>query len=243
MTGLSAPGFPCAACGEFRTQATFSIDDLPGDGTYFTRAQLTKDAPRCAACVIHETPTTANFRAPAGWRRCRGSRHRAWDRIWCSGERFTGPGATVCTACHESAELQRANAGRKARLERHAAVPLLHNQSLPPAPHLQAALHRRPPTVLSPYSGPYAARLQRSTRTPLHSLSSRLPKCKIKHVKKKVRRSWTGLIEEDVRSGRLVVRASHEVGTQGDWYFIAEQPAPAPHLAHPEGRAALTHMC
>jgi len=24
-----------------------------------------------------------------------------------------------------------------------------------------------------------------------------------------------------------------------DWYFIAEQPAPAPHLAHPEGCAAL----
>ena len=24
-----------------------------------------------------------------------------------------------------------------------------------------------------------------------------------------------------------------------DWYFIAEQPVPAPHLAHPEGRAAL----
>ena len=27
--------------------------------------------------------------------------------------------------------------------------------------------------------------------------------------------------------------------TQRDWYFIAEQPAPAPHLAHPEGCAAL----
>ena len=24
-----------------------------------------------------------------------------------------------------------------------------------------------------------------------------------------------------------------------DWYFIAEKPAPAPHLAHPEGCAAL----
>ena len=31
--------------------------------------------------------------------------------------------------------------------------------------------------------------------------------------------------------------------TQRDWYFIAEQPAPAPHLARPEGRAALTHIC
>ena len=29
---------------------------------------------------------------------------------------------------------------------------------------------------------------------------------------------------------------------QRDWYFIAEQPAPAPHLARPEGRAALTHV-
>ena len=27
--------------------------------------------------------------------------------------------------------------------------------------------------------------------------------------------------------------------TKRDWYFIAEQPAPAPHLAHPEGCAAL----
>ena len=25
--------------------------------------------------------------------------------------------------------------------------------------------------------------------------------------------------------------------------FLAEQPAPAPHLARPEGRAVLTHMC
>ena len=24
-----------------------------------------------------------------------------------------------------------------------------------------------------------------------------------------------------------------------DWYFIAEQPAPSPHLAHPDGCAAL----
>jgi len=28
-----------------------------------------------------------------------------------------------------------------------------------------------------------------------------------------------------------------------DRYFIAEQPAPAPYLARPEGRAALKHMC
>jgi len=27
---------------------------------------------------------------------------------------------------------------------------------------------------------------------------------------------------------------------QRDWYFIAEQPAPAPHLAHPEGLRAST---
>ena len=26
---------------------------------------------------------------------------------------------------------------------------------------------------------------------------------------------------------------------QRDWYFIAEQPAPAPHLAYPDGFAAL----
>ena len=28
-------------------------------------------------------------------------------------------------------------------------------------------------------------------------------------------------------------------GVQGDWYFVAEQPAPAPHLAHPERCATL----
>jgi hypothetical protein len=27
--------------------------------------------------------------------------------------------------------------------------------------------------------------------------------------------------------------------SQRDWYFIADQPAPAPHLARPAGRAAL----
>jgi hypothetical protein len=32
-------------------------------------------------------------------------------------------------------------------------------------------------------------------------------------------------------------------GRQRYWYDIAEQPAPAPHLAHTEGRAAVTHMC
>ena len=30
-----------------------------------------------------------------------------------------------------------------------------------------------------------------------------------------------------------------EIGRERDWYFIAEQSAPAPHLTHPEGRAAL----
>ena len=28
----------------------------------------------------------------------------------------------------------------------------------------------------------------------------------------------------------------------GDLYFVAEQPAPAPHVAHPEGRAALRNV-
>ena len=27
-----------------------------------------------------------------------------------------------------------------------------------------------------------------------------------------------------------------------DWYLLAEQPAPAPHLARPEGRAALPNV-
>jgi len=34
-----------------------------------------------------------------------------------------------------------------------------------------------------------------------------------------------------------------DLAARRDWYLIAKQPAPAPHLARPEGRAALTHMC
>jgi len=38
-----------------------------------------------------------------------------------------------------------------------------------------------------------------------------------------------------------LVSGSHFTRFRGerDWYFIAEQPAPAPHLAHPEACAAL----
>ena len=32
-------------------------------------------------------------------------------------------------------------------------------------------------------------------------------------------------------------------GVPKDWHFIAERPAPALHLARPEGRAALAHVC
>ena len=32
---------------------------------------------------------------------------------------------------------------------------------------------------------------------------------------------------------------AHHTPDERDWYLIAEQPAPAPHLAHPEGCAAL----
>ena len=39
------------------------------------------------------------------------------------------------------------------------------------------------------------------------------------------------------------VALEHGGGTSRDWYFIAEQPAPAPHLARPEGHSALTRMC
>ena len=38
-------------------------------------------------------------------------------------------------------------------------------------------------------------------------------------------------------NGSVEVLSSHI-----DWYFIAEQPAPAPHLAHPEGCDALRNV-
>ena len=40
----------------------------------------------------------------------------------------------------------------------------------------------------------------------------------------------SGAVRNDSRHGAVEVR---------DWYFIAEQPAPVPHLAHPERYAAL----
>ena len=49
-------------------------------------------------------------------------------------------------------------------------------------------------------------------------------------------------------AGLVINKLSHGRSTTStrpgrDWYFIAEQPAPASHLARPEGRAALTNMC
>ena len=43
---------------------------------------------------------------------------------------------------------------------------------------------------------------------------------------------------ENSRSGKI-----GETVSQINWYFITEHPAPAPHLASPEGHAAITHMC
>ena len=48
-----------------------------------------------------------------------------------------------------------------------------------------------------------------------------------------------------IQTHNLVVgqrRGARPRSLSRDWYFIAEQPAPAPHLARPKGRAALTHM-
>jgi len=51
--------------------------------------------------------------------------------------------------------------------------------------------------------------------------------------------------EQQSQKAALEKTVSSERGLrdQRDWCFIAEKPAPAPHLARPEGRAALTHMC
>jgi len=60
----------------------------------------------------------------------------------------------------------------------------------------------------------------------------------------KKRRSYSHL--QRLRVARSFLRVHVYISFHGavrDWYFIAEQPAPAPHFARPEGRAALTHMC
>jgi len=40
-------------------------------------------------------------------------------------------------------------------------------------------------------------------------------------------------------SGKVPLAAHKATEYLREWYFIAEKPAPAPHLAHPEGCAAL----
>ena len=120
--------FPCAACGELGepepswedARRAFYLVDRPSHGTYFSKSQLAKDAPRCAACVKQQKLACADFCAPTGWRRCMGNTHR---RLWCSEESFAGPGAPVCTACletevlrHAAEERERAKGERKARL-------------------------------------------------------------------------------------------------------------------------------
>ena len=45
---------------------------------------------------------------------------------------------------------------------------------------------------------------------------------------------WKGKVE-----GKSASKKGGADVNERDWYFIAEQPAPAPHLAHPEGFAAL----
>ena len=57
--------------------------------------------------------------------------------------------------------------------------------------------------------------------------------CKFGHVTFKIR-------GQPRVEGRLV---RLDTDSERDLYFIAEQPAPAPHLARPEGRAASAHMC
>ena len=49
-----------------------------------------------------------------------------------------------------------------------------------------------------------------------------------------IRRDRCGL-----RGRRAVYSARAVCRSLRDWYFIAEQPAPAPHLARPEGCAVL----
>jgi len=61
-------------------------------------------------------------------------------------------------------------------------------------------------------------------------------------LKKKKKRFWPPRETRRPAAGASTAARS-TVPTVRDWYVIAEQPAPAPHLARPEGRAARTHMC
>jgi len=53
-----------------------------------------------------------------------------------------------------------------------------------------------------------------------------------------------GILLVEPRNPTTILKSPNPSSTsnlqpQRDWYFVAEQPAPAPHLAHPEGCAAL----
>ena len=56
-------------------------------------------------------------------------------------------------------------------------------------------------------------------------------------------RTYAGAAAARLASSSAAGRALEAEPAKRDWYVIAKQPAPAPHLARPEGRAALTHMC
>ena len=50
-------------------------------------------------------------------------------------------------------------------------------------------------------------------------------------------------VEIACKHGTLTTVKAYLPGHSRDWYSTAEQPAPAPHHARPEGRTVLTHVC
>jgi len=48
--------------------------------------------------------------------------------------------------------------------------------------------------------------------------------------------------EEEGDAREVVLHQRPYLQRERDWYFMAKQPAPAPHLARSEGRAALTYL-
>jgi len=75
--GHGAAGFPCAACGELRQLVPVSAPGVlrPSNGAYFTAEQLSRDAPRCNACVIQLKPAAAKLSREEG-----GARTEHWSK-------------------------------------------------------------------------------------------------------------------------------------------------------------------
>ena len=120
-------------------------------------------------------------------------------------------------------------------------------QTLSPPPHL----HHNPPPHSLASSRTFCRQQSLGEGSPRKALRGGIQKSIFKHISGNRGTSRPKVDKSAPMAPRTHLRCPHEGPSvdrsrrkrQRDWCLIAEQPAPAPHLARIEGRAALTHMC